>query len=120
MNERKMGAGLIADVGSRPFIVLTGSVDLRLAQLWIDQLYGDPQNDNLVIVILSMTSEGPDILHWIRFTSNLKSKVYYIRGDVHDDDHLRRAKLLPDSPNCKGVFLLCRAGSAGDDASNGK
>lgn len=58
LRERRLGAGLIADVGNRQFIVLTGQVDLRLIKLWVSQLYGDPQNENLAIVILSMTSDG--------------------------------------------------------------
>ena len=55
---------------------------------------------------------------WIQAYSTLKTKVYYIRGDVHDDDHLRRAKLIPDTSNCKGVFLLCQPGNSSDDAAN--
>ena len=47
-----------------------------------------------------MTSDGANILDWIRYESNLKTKVYYIRGDVNDEDHLRRAGLFPETPNC--------------------
>ena len=69
-----------------------------------------------------MTNDGAHILSWIQSHSVLKTKVYYIRGDVHDDDHLRRAKLIPDSSNCKGIFLLCQpsggAGNSSDDAAN--
>ena len=38
LRERRLGAGLIADVGSRNFIVLAGNVDQTLAELWVQQL----------------------------------------------------------------------------------
>jgi hypothetical protein len=121
--ERRQGAGLVADVAGRPFIVLAGNINLRLAKLWTSQLYGEPLNSSVVVVILSRSDEGEQILDWIRFNAKVKGLVYYIRGDLDDEDNLRRAQLFPSTKakTCLGVFLLCdvsRGGSAVDDANN--
>ena len=57
MLERRQGAGLIADVAGRPFIVLAGNINLRLAKLWTNQLYGEPLNSDVVVVILSRSEK---------------------------------------------------------------
>ena len=114
---------LIADVAGRSFIVLAGNINLRLAKLWTSQLYGDPLNSSLVVVILSRSDDGEKILEWIRFDASVKGLVYYIRGDLDDEDNLRRARLLPatTAKTCLGVFLLCNLSGRGrgvDDANN--
>ena len=73
----RLGAGLIADVGTRQFIVLTGSVDLRLVKLWVGQLYGDPQNDHLVIVILVSEAGGGAVGFVVGFIVMVVSLVVY-------------------------------------------
>ena len=73
----RLGAGLIADVGTRQFIVLTGSVDLRLVKLWVGQLYGDPQNDHLVIVILVSEAGGGALGFDVGFIVMVVSLVVY-------------------------------------------
>ena len=58
-------------------------------------------------MILSRSDEGEQILDWIRYDATIKGLVYYIRGDLDDEDNLRRARLLPaSSKSCLDV-LLC-------------